>query len=179
MRSAPFGMLSALAFVGLVGAAGGCSRGTDAPATTGSAVTPLAASAAPGEKNATAAATVLDFVGGFDACTLSHRGVLLDLGDPTMRARMSSTKLHSPDLEVREREGASWVDLHERNLELSFVSPSEVKSEGGIVVEARMRGGAAKSASIYLNGKAIGVMPLVKGETKVLTARAPSAGSGS
>ena len=172
MRLAPLGTLAALALVALEGA---CSRGSDAPATAGSAATPLAASAAAGEKNATAAATVLDFVGGFDACTLSHRGVLLDLGDATMRARMSSTKLHSPDLEVREREGASWVDLHERNLELSFVSPFELKSEGGIVVEARMRGGAAKSASIYLNGKPLGVLPLVKGETKVVSARAPSA----
>lgn len=155
--------------------AGACSRGGDAPASAGSGAVPLAASAPAGEKSAAGAATVLDFVAGDGACTLSHRGVLLDLGDATMRARMSSTKLRAPDVEVREREGASWVNLRERSLELSFVSPSESKGEGGVVVEARMRGGAAKSASVYLNGKAIGALPLVKGETKVVSVRAAGA----
>ena len=136
---------------------------------------PLAASATPTEKGAAAAATVLDFVGGFDACTLAHRGVLLDLGDSTMRARMTGAKLQAPDVEVREHEGASWASLHERSLELAFVSPTESKAEGGVVVEARVRGGAAKSASVYLNGKPIGVLPLVKGEAKVVSARAPNA----
>lgn len=169
MRSALLGVLV------LAGTAGACSRGGDAPSETGSAAVPLAASAAPGEKNAIAAAPALDFVRGFDACTLSHRGVLLDLGDATMRARMSSTKLKAPDVEIREHEGASWANLHARSLELSFVSPTETKAEGGIVVEARILGGAAKSASMFLNGRLIGVLPLVKGEAKIVSARAQGA----
>jgi arylsulfatase A-like enzyme len=155
-----------------------CSRGGDGPTPTSNAAVSLAASGAPGAGDKTAArasATVIDFVSGFDGCTLSHRGVLLDLGDATMRPRMSGTKLQAPDVEVREHEGASWASMHERSLELSFVSPVESKPEGGVVVEARVRGGAARSASVYLNGKPIGVMPLVKGEAKVVSVHAANA----
>jgi arylsulfatase A-like enzyme len=155
-----------------------CSRGGDGPTPTSNAAVSLAASAAPsaGDKSAArASATVIDFVSGFDGCTLSHRGVLLDLGDATMRPRMSGTKLQAPDVEVREHEGASWASMHERSLELSFVSPVESKPEGGVVVEARVRGGAARSASLYLNGKPIGVLPLVKGEAKVVSVHAANA----
>lgn len=169
MRWALLGSLS------LASASAACSRGLDAPSTAGSAAVSLAGSARSGETGAPAAPPVLDFVNGFDACTLAHRGVLLDLGDSTMRARMTSTKLQAPDVEVREHEGASWASLHERSLELSFVSPSESKAEGGVVVEARVRGGAAKSASVYLNGKPIGAFTLVKGEAKVVSARAANA----
>ena len=31
---------------------------------------------------------VLDISGGLDACSLGHRGVLLDFGDPSMRAAL-------------------------------------------------------------------------------------------
>ena len=153
-----------------------CSRASDAPETAGSAAVPLAASAPPSLEGAPAPrATVIDFVAGFDACTLAHRGVLLDLGDGTMHARMSGTRLKAPDVEVREHEGASWASLHERTLELSFVSPAEPKVEGGVIVEARVRGGAARSLSVYLNGRALGVLALTKGEAKVALLRAPSA----
>lgn len=132
----------------------------------------MALSSAVGDKPANA--TVFDFASSFDACTLSHRGVLLDLGDATMRARMSGTRLLTPDLEIREHEGASWVNLRQRSLELAFVWPAESKGEG-VVVEARARGGAAKSAVVYLNGKALGALPLAKGEAKVVSLHASQA----
>jgi arylsulfatase A-like enzyme len=170
------GPATVLALAALAGPA--CSRGGDGPTPTSSAAVSLAASAAPGageRGRAKASATVIDFVAGFDGCTLSHRGILLDLGDATMRARMSAAKLRAPDVEVREHEGASWASLHERSLDLSFVSPAESKPDGGVVVEARVRGGAAKSLSVYLNGKAIGVLPLVKGEANVVSLHAATA----
>ena len=151
----------------------GCSRAADAPAAAGSAA-PLAASAAPDGAGDTTSSTVIDFVAGFDACTLSHRGVLLDLGDPTMSSRMSGTRIKTADVELREHEGASWVSLHERSLEVSFVSEADSKPEAGIVIEARVRGGAAKSLSVYLGGKALGTLPLSKDETKVVSLHAPS-----
>ncbi len=169
MRSALFAVLA------LVVGATACSRGNDGPTPTSSAAVPLAASALPAKVPANATTTVLDFVADDGACTLSHRGVLLDLGDASMRARMNGTKLVAPDVEVREHEGASWVGVHDRSLELSFVSPTESKLEGGVVVEARVRGGTAKSASVYLNGKAVGVLPLTKGETKIVSAHATGA----
>ena len=170
MRSALFAVLA------LAGWAAACSRSSDSPTPTGSAAVPLAASAPPEKLPASATTTVLDFVADDGACTLSHRGVLLDLGDATMRARMHGAKLVPPDVEVREHEGASWVSVHERSLELSFVSFGESKPETGIVIEARVRGGTAKSASVYLNGKPVGVLPLTKGETKIVSAHATGAG---
>jgi arylsulfatase A-like enzyme len=169
MRSALFAVLA------LAWCAAACSRGSDGPTPTSSAAVSLAASAAPEKAPASATTTVLDFVTDDGACTLSHRGVLLDLGDASMRGRMNGTKLVAPDVEVREHEGASWVSLHDRSLELSFVSPAETKAESAVVVEARVRGGTAKSASVYLNGKAVGVLPLTKGETKVVSAHATGA----
>ena len=181
MRLAPLHVLALAALAVLPALA--CSRSGDGPTPTSSAAVSLAAAppgaggGSGGNKSADrTSATVIDFVSGFDGCTLSHRGVLLDLGDPTMRPRMNGTKLQVPDVEVREHEGASWASMHERSLELSFVSAVETKPEaGGVVVEARVRGGAARSASLYLNGKPIGVLPLVKGEAKVVSVHAANA----
>jgi arylsulfatase A-like enzyme len=164
-----------LAVLALAAGAAACSRGGDGPTPTGSAAVPLAASAVTEKAPASTTTTVIDFVANDGTCTLSHRGVLLDLGDASMRARMNGTKLQPPDVEVREHEGASWVGLHDRSIELSFVSPIESKPETGVIVEARVRGGAAKGASIYLNGKPVGVLPLAKGETKVVSAHATGA----
>lgn len=179
MRLAPLPLVSLALLTSLAAlASGACSRGDGGATPTGSAAVSLAASAAPGAGERSpqkTSATVLDFVAGFDGCTLSHRGVLLDLGDATMRARMSPGRLQAPDVEVREHEGASWASLHERTLELSFVSPAEPSPESGVVVEARVRGGAAKSLSVYLNGKAIGILPLAKGEANVVSVHTASA----
>ncbi|MDF2696173.1 MAG: hypothetical protein K0S65_4556, partial [Labilithrix sp.] len=155
----------------------GCAKGQSSD--TQSSATSFAASAtkAPSAKGAKASeaprdSAVLDFLGDGADCTFGHRGVLVDLGDATTRARMSGTRLAMPDLELREHEGASWVSVRSRSLELSFVSASELKSEAGIVIEARARGGAAKSASVYLNGKPIGTLSFSKGETTISSARA-------
>ena len=118
-----------LAVLALAACAAACSRGSDGPTPTGSAAVPLAATATPEKTPASATTTVIDFVSGDAACTLSHRGVLLDLGDSSMRARMNGTKLQPADVEVREHEGASWVGVHDRSLELSFVSPTDGKAE--------------------------------------------------
>ena len=176
MRLASPALLALLASVPMAALA--CSRGSDGAVATppGSSAVTLAASAPPATKGAAAtSSTVIDFVSSFDACTLTHRGILLDLGDATMRARMAGTRLRAPDVEAREHEGATWASLHERTLELSFVSPTESKTDGGVVVEARVRGGAAKSLSVYLNGRALGMLSLTKGEAKVVSLRAPSA----
>ena len=160
--------------------AAGCTKGAGNESAKGSA-TSLAASAANAASAKGAKATdaprdaaVIDFLANGEDCSFGHRGILVDLGDPTMRARMSGSRLAKPDVELREREGASWVSVRSRSLELSFVSASELKSETGVVVEARVRGGAARSASVYLNGKPIGSLPLSKGETTTVSARAPS-----
>ena len=94
-----------LAVLGIAGCtlAAACSRGSDGPTPTSSAAVPLAASASTEKTPASATTTVIDFVADDAACTLSHRGVLLDLGDASMRARMNGTKLVAPDVEVLPR----------------------------------------------------------------------------
>jgi arylsulfatase A-like enzyme len=155
-----------------------CTDGRKAGEGAGASATALAASApkAAGAKvsDAPRDATVIDFIAepkAVNDCTFGHRGVLVDLGDATTRARMSGVKLAKPDLDVREHGGASWVNVRARSLELSFVSPSEMKTDAGIVVEAHVRGGAAKSASVYLNGKPIGQLTFTKGEPTIVSAR--------
>lgn len=154
--------------------AGGCSKGSNE---TQAAATSLAASAkAPSAKTSRAGdaphdAAVIDFLANGEDCSFGHRGVLIDLGDPTTRSRLAGARLAMPDLEVREHEGASWVSVRARSLELSFLSSSELKSDSGIVIEARVRGGAAKSATAWLNGKPIGTLSFTKGETTIVSAR--------
>lgn len=161
----------------LVVALVGCSH--DADSGKRGSTSSLAASAAKGPSGKGAKATdspreanIIDFVAASDDCTFGHRGVLLDLGDPSMRARMNGARLIRPDVDIREHEGASWASVRSRALELSFVSSSEIKSETGIVVEARVRGGIAKSISVYLNGKPVGALSLTKGETTIASTHA-------
>ena len=156
-----------LAIFALLSCRGGSS--TDAPAGSGA---PLAAPTRPLDTRTGAQRPVIDFLESTENCSFGHRGILLDLGDPSMRARMAGPKLASPDIETREHEGASWVSVRGRALELSFVSEAEIKSDAGIVIEARVRGGLAKSASVYLNGKPIGSLPLKKGDTTLVAVRA-------
>ena len=165
------------AIAAAIALATGCSKGGsgDAP----SSGTSLAASAskAPSTKGARVSdaphdSAVIDFLANAEDCSFGHRGVLLDLGDATTRSRMSGARLAKPDVEVREREGASWASIRARSLELSFISSAELKSEAGIIIEARARGGLARSASVYLNGKPIGTLSLTKGETTISAARA-------
>lgn len=152
----------------------GCSR-TEKPTPPGS-VAPTASASSPSTPRDRA---VIDFLaaapgplGGTDDCVFGHRGYLLDLGDPSMRSHLAGSRLASPDLDVREHEGASWVNVRARSLELSFVADAE--TDPGIVIMARARGGAAKSASVYLNGKPVGQLTFSRNETAVLTAHAPT-----
>ncbi|AKU97556.1 hypothetical protein AKJ09_04220 [Labilithrix luteola] len=172
---------AALAALAAVVALPACSRSNDSGAASSSvgnaassSAVSLAASTTKGASSGPSQTVVLDFVNAGPSCSFGHRGTLLDLGDSTMRSRMSVGKAGSGDVEIREREGSNWVSMRGRSLALSFVTTSDPKADNGVVVEARMRGGAAKSASIFLNGKPLGVLPLTKGETKTVSARAAS-----
>ena len=153
-----------------------CSRGDKSAPTSASpsATTAALTSQAPREN------AVIDFLaplaaplGGTDHCVFGHGGYLLDLGDPSMRSHIAGTHLAIPDVDIREHEGASWVNVRARTLEMSFVADAE--TEPGIILTARVRGGAARSAAVYLNGKPIGQLVFTKGETTVLNAHAPTA----
>ena len=118
----------------------------------------------------------LDMVANLDACTLGHRGVVLDLGEPSSRARVVG-KLEPAPLEIIEREGASWARVRTRSVTLGwYASADDVRDpypppspDGPVYVTVRVRGLAAKSLALYLDGKAFGNAPLAKGEATVLS----------
>ncbi|WP_394835271.1 sulfatase-like hydrolase/transferase [Pendulispora rubella] len=116
-----------------------------------------------------------------DGCTLGHRGILLDLGDASTRGRYGAHAMSRPTPETLEREGATWTRFREKAATLQFVAldrdfgdKPENPEAADSFVAARVRGGAAKSISVYLNGKPVGNWRLTKGETKILTARGSS-----
>ncbi len=147
-----------------------CSRGSDAgrdkPGSSPSAAPP--SQKAPGSETA-----VLDWIRGFDECSLGHRGVLLDLGDSTMRARYGSRLSHAP-VETFERDGATWLRMHSRSLPLSFMATEPTPKDAGLVVSARVHGGAARSISVSLDGKSLGQLALTRNETKIVELRSPT-----
>ena len=169
-------MAGARAFLPLLLVLAACPRTSTTDSAPGQASAKATSNAAvPLGTPATKSAVAIDFESGFDACTMSHRGVLLDLADRTMRARSSGGKLAPADFDVREHDGASWASMRSRSLELSFVSSSEVAGPAGVIVEVRARGGLAKSASVYLNGRPLGSLALTKGETRIASVRMPTA----
>lgn len=152
----------------------GCTRSEsrkkpDEPApnaTTSSASEPSAAPLTP--------SVSMDFVAASELCSFGHRGILLDLGDRSTRTHVARAGRGPADVEVRERDGASWLLVRERMLALSFVASDEIATDAGIVIEARMRGALAKSVSVHLDGKAIGKLSLAKGEAKTVSIVAPA-----
>lgn len=116
----------------------------------------------------------MDFVAPSELCSFGHRGILLDLGDRSTRTHVSRAGRGAADIDVRERDGASWLLVRERMLSLTFVSSDEIAADAGVVIEARMRGALAKSVSVHLDGKAIGKLSLAKGEAKTVSIVAPA-----
>ncbi len=156
--------LSALALA--VGVAG-CRP--SATVTDGGAPEPSGPLAAPREPK-----VVLDWIRHFDDCALGHRGTLLDLGDPTMRSRYGP-RLTTGNVDAHERDGSTWVRVRARTLSLSFVTTEPLLADGGLTVSARAKGGAAKSLSVSLDGRAMGQLALAHNEIKVTELRSSQA----
>jgi hypothetical protein len=155
----------------------GCSRDTPSPAATGGVATgssALVAAPAPAKGSAPAPGVALDVLAEGGDCTFGHQGVLLDLGDVTTRARLAPAE-RSGRVDSVERDGASWTRVFARAVSIPFLATdADVASgtaDGALpVIEARVRGGSAKSIAVFLNGKAVGNWPLVKGEARVVSA---------
>ena len=167
-----------------------CSRGEPSGAVTnGSSASPAstATAAAPASSGTPAPAIAIDALGatgnGAGDCTFGHRGVLLDFGDAATRSRLAPTE-RSGRIDSVERDGATWARVFARGVSLPFVASADdvasVTADGASpVLEARVRGGSAKSIAVFLNGKAAGVWPLAKGEARVVSlAFAPNAPNG-
>jgi arylsulfatase A-like enzyme len=165
----------AAAFAALASSVAGCSRSVPPPPRDRAAsLSPTLSSSAsaPGEP---APRTSLSAVASTDECTFGHRGVLLDLGDAATRARLTPTE-RGGRIDAVERDGATWARVFARGASISFVATADdvaaSTADGAFpAIEARVRGGAAKSIAVFLNGKAAGVWPLAKGEAHLVSAK--------
>jgi len=153
----------------------GCSRkAQEAPVSP----RPDAAVSAPTPSSAPAS---IDAIAHLEDCALGHRGVLVDLGGATARAEVA-TRSDRGRVESIEREGATWSRILARTMTITFAATDAAVAPGADpetppVVEARVRGGVARSITVFLNGKPAGVWPLVKGETRVVSAKLTWAGT--
>ncbi len=110
----------------------------------------------------------IDPVTRLEDCLLGHNGTLLDLGDPSMRARFGASAARA-EMEIVEREGATWTRFRGSTVSMTFhATAAEVGQSAPTWIEARVRGISARSMSVYLNGKPIGAAGLTKGEDKVV-----------
>ena len=120
---------------------------------------------------------MLDIAHDVDACTFGHRGVLLDFGDPSMRASLRSGPVahqlaRSQDEDV-EHEGATWLRVRSRSLAATFYWPAVASAapDANAYVEARIRGVTARSVAVAVDGKPVGAWAVAKGEARVYLAR--------
>jgi hypothetical protein len=172
--------VSLLALVAILGGAGcTCSRKTDGARPAGETTNAGPLDTAPSDTEGNVA---FDVLARLDECTLGHRGVLLDLGDPSMRGRYGA-KLDAPDPDSVEHEGATWARVTTRSLTATFTwtddlrprrdpeapPPSPDAGPGDApYLEARIRGAAARAVTFFLNGKIVATAALGHDETRVV-----------
>lgn len=155
----------------------GCDPKKGAPdaAPTGATTGTMASAAAKTET------TVLDPLAHPETCSVGHEGILLDLGAASSRPELG---VRDDGLEAIEREGATWERISLHSITFRFVGPPEGTegapspdgSRGDLHVDARLRGVAARSVSLFLNGKALGTMSLSRGETTLRSLRSSALG---
>jgi hypothetical protein len=120
-------------------------------------------------------AVVLDFIKGNASCALGHRGTLIDFGDEAQKSRkvrVRGTKDAHVEAKAVEHGGATWLRISGREVSVPFQAP--INMEGNtqrdsqtLAVGLRIQGGTARSASVYINGKAVGAIKLARAEITV------------
>jgi arylsulfatase A-like enzyme len=133
-----------------------------------------AATAAPEVPTSAARPAVLDVVRDLDACSLGHRGVLLDFGDVSTHGRLRPGYLSPGDDQVVEHGGATWLRVRARVLTADFYWPAVANDapDANAYVEARLRGITARAVAMAIDGKSVGTCTLAKGEARTVLARA-------
>jgi arylsulfatase A-like enzyme len=177
-RSLDFALVPAIVAALALTLSAGCSRRRD-PDGASAAMPPAETAANEGTGGAATPPSashrvVLDIAHDLDACTLGHRGVLLDFGDPSMRASMHPGSLARADDETVEHEGATWLRARSRVLTTSFYWPAVATedAEDDAYVEARVRGLLAHAVAVSIDGKPVSAWSLGKGETRIVLGRA-------
>jgi arylsulfatase A-like enzyme len=146
----------------------GCRRSPEAVAQPSAVATTPRADAGPEPSRP----VVLDPTRDLDPCTLGHRGVLVDFGDPSMRADLRAGSFTRSDDEVVEHEGATWLRLRSRALAVSFYWPESEVGPGNAFVEAHVHGGTARGFVVSIDGKSLGSAMLPRDDSGVVTIKA-------
>jgi arylsulfatase A-like enzyme len=171
---------------GLIALAIGCgSRSRDRAHEEQSTASPSAArepepAALPPSPPGPKRALVIDAADPSAACVFGYRGPVLELGEQRQAAQFG-VRLDAPPVDWTEREGSSWARVRGKSISVSFfaVPPADLSAEGPAgatpFLQARIRGGVAKSVAFTLNGHAIGGGAIARGETRVLAVKSSAA----
>ena len=111
----------------------------------------------------------IDPIASFDGCLMGHDGALLDLGEKS--SRRFYARQGGGDVEDVERAGVTYARVRSKSISLTYYAGSEADTDAPTFVSVRIRGGAAKNATIFVNGKSAGVVQLVKDEVTTVTAK--------
>ena len=112
---------------------------------------------------------LLDFASLPTGCDVAHRGLFVDLGEPSDRtARVRSPKNVTPRYEAVEHERSTFARVTGTELLTNFLGPDEAWPRGTpLVVEAKLHGGGARSVTVVINGKIAGRTALSRGQSKL------------
>jgi arylsulfatase A-like enzyme len=96
---------------------------------------------------------------------ISHRGLLFDLGAVTSQGPPGGWSLApDPNLVHAEHDGATWAKVYGHAVQIDFLQD---RAEP-LFFAMRARGGTARTVTILLDGKPVGVLRPVRGQVRTL-----------
>jgi len=114
----------------------------------------------------------LDLLERLSRCEVDHQGVLVDFGGPAVQGITGAWSLSSDNgLVDAERDGETWARAMNRNLAVRFV----LDQAEPLFVSLRARGWLSRSVAVAIDGRPLGVMPLIRGQARVVSTRATTA----
>lgn len=104
----------------------------------------------------------IDLIAMLPRCELRHRGLLMDLGTPSVEG-LAGWRLAPEPNPIVEREGANWLQVTSRSISYRFV----LEETQQVFFSGRIKSLAGKSAAVVLDGKGVGSLALTRGQTRV------------
>ena len=126
-----------------------------------SALTPARAPA-----QAPVAETSYPLIGHLRRAELSHRGLLFDFGSSALGGVVGPWSL-APDgaLVDAEHDGATWAKVYGHDVQIRFIQ----EEASNLFFALRVRGGTARTVTVVLDGKPVGVLRLIRGQIRTLS----------
>lgn len=106
----------------------------------------------------------LDLIDALPRCEVRHRGLLLDLGSPSVEG-LEGWNLGAERNTAVEREGATWLRVTSKSISYRFV----LEEPQQVFLAGRIKSLVSKSAAVVVDGKTVGTLVLTRGQTKVVS----------